>query len=285
MQYPKQQQLQPRQTGAMHGWQQQGIPQGQRSPASAPQTFMQGGQAMPYPSGQSGGGVPPAAGSPAHAGGFMGGSGGVPSPSSNPNSVAATPVGASPVPSPAAGRAGTPGNAAVAPTSGQPTAAQPAQPFNLSVVCRIGQETVQEIQWRTQEIFSYLKGLQVPVGSHDKDRQNFDKKHRLQEVLNGITVLFKRLNYCYTKVQEHTGDVDGDAGAMDYTNIESLIPLKGREDLRLELEKKRGDVYRKDLEEHAELTNQLMAKNRKLKKIIDDMRVLIWEINTMLAMR
>ena len=79
--------------------------------------------------------------------------------------------------------------------------------------------------------------------------------------------------------------MDGDGGAMDYTNIESLIPLKGREDLRLELEKKRGEVYRKELEEHAELTNQLMAKNRKLKKVIDDMRVLIWEINTMLAMR
>ena len=30
MQYPKQQQLQPRQTGAMHGWQQQGIPQAHR---------------------------------------------------------------------------------------------------------------------------------------------------------------------------------------------------------------------------------------------------------------
>ena len=44
-------------------------------------------------------------------------------------------------------------------------------------------------------------------------------------------------------LQEHTSDVDSDAGAMDYTNIESLIPLKGREDLRLELEKKRGEAY------------------------------------------
>ena len=72
--------------------------------------------------------------------------------------------------------------------------------------------------------------------------------------------------------------------AASSPNLTHCVP-QGREDLRLELEKKRGDVYRKDLEEHAELTNQLMAKNRKLKKIIDDMRVLIWEINTMLAMR
>ena len=92
--------------------------------------------------------------------------------------------------------------------------------------------------------------------------------------------------------KEHTSDVDGDAVAMDYTSIESLIPLKGIRDeagtgcnLRLELEKKRGDAYRKEVEEHAQLTEQLTEKNRKLKKIIDDIRSLIWEINTMLAMR
>lgn len=202
---------------------------------------------------------------------------GVPSPGGS------NPVGASPVPSPAAPRATTPSTGGqVAAGQSQPNA---AQAFNLSVVCRIGTETVQGIQWRTQEIFSYLKGLQMPVGAADKDRQNFEKRQRLQEVLNGITFLFKRLNCCYTKVQEHTSDVDGDAGAMDYTNIESLIPLKGRDDLRLELEKKRGDAYSKELVEHTDLTNQLIEKNRKLKKIIDDMRMLIWEINTMLAMR
>jgi len=254
--------------GVQGGWQQQG----QRSPAPG-SNYMNQGQAA-YPAGP--------VGSPA-SGGFMGGPGGVPSPG--------TVVGASPVPSPAAPRAATPSSTTSATgqvgQSQQAVAGQQQQqaPFNLSVVCRIGTETVQEIQWRTQEIFSYLKGLQMPVGAVDKDRQNFEKRQRLQEVLNGITFLFKRLNYCYTKVQEHTSDVDGDAGAMDYTNIESLIPLKGREDLRLELEKKRGDAYRKEVEEHADLTNQLIEKNRKLKKMIDDMRMLIWEVNTMLAMR
>ena len=88
---------------------------------------------------------------------------------------------------------------------------------------------------------------------------------------------------CWDKAQEHT------AGGMDQTNIEALIPLKDGAshlpDVRGELEKKRGDSHRAALEEHTELVNQLVLKNKHLKEIIDQMRNLIWEINTMLAMR
>ena len=54
---------------------------------------------------------------------------------------------------------------------------------------------------------------------------------------------------------------------------------------RAELEKKRGESYRAALEEHNELVQQITIKNRHLKDIIDQMRNIIWEINTMLAMR
>ena len=65
---------------------------------------------------------------------------------------------------------------------------------------------------------------------------------RLQEVLKGITHLFKRLQICWNKANENTA-------AMDYTNVEALIPFKdptlattlhGGRDLRADLEKKRG---------------------------------------------
>ena len=46
-----------------------------------------------------------------------------------------------------------------------------------------------------------------------------------------------------------------------------------------------GDAYRQALEEHNEFAHQLTLKNLHLKKIIDQMRNIIWEINTMLAMR
>ena len=50
-----------------------------------------------------------------------------------------------------------------------------------------------------------------------------------------------------------------------------------------ELEKKRGDNYKTALEEHNELVTQIVHKNRHLKDIIDQMRNIIWEINTMLS--
>ena len=46
-----------------------------------------------------------------------------------------------------------------------------------------------------------------------------------------------------------------------------------------------GEAYRVALEEHNELVQQLMVKNKHIKDIIDQMRNIIWEINTMLAMR
>ena len=92
-------------------------------------------------------------------------------------------------------------------------------------------------------------------------------------------MLFKRLRVCWDKCQENTG-------GMDFLPIESLIPLKDDMDMgRTELEKKRGDTYKTALEEHNELMQQITFKNRHLKDIIDQMRNIIWEINTMLAMR
>ena len=46
-----------------------------------------------------------------------------------------------------------------------------------------------------------------------------------------------------------------------------------------------GDAHQQALEEHNELVQQLTFKNKHLKDIIDQMRNIIWEINTMLAMR
>ena len=178
----------------------------------------------------------------------------------------------------------TPANNGTAAT--QPTQQQAAtpNPINTATVCKIGQETVQEIVGRTQEVFSYLKSLQPPVGNADKDKLNLEKQQRLAEVLRGITHLFKRLTFCWNKAQEHG------MGGMEYAQLESLIPLKDDhrlgDGMKLELEKKRGgDAYRQALDENNELSQQLVLKNRQLKDIIDQIRNIIWEINTMLSMR
>ena len=68
------------------------------------------------------------------------------------------------------------------------------------------------LRFRIQEVFSYLKSLQLPVGSPAQDRATLEKQQRLQEVLKGITQLFKRLTLCYERAQEQTG-------GMEYTQV------------------------------------------------------------------
>merc|ERR1719245_2168421 len=108
-------------------------------------------------------------------------------------------TGASPAPAPPPGK--------VTPTPGQ------TKEVNISTVCRIGQETVEEIVSRTQEVFSILKSLHPPVGAYSKmsqiqDQQNLEKQKRLNDVLNGIGLLFKRLGVCWEKCQENAGGMD-----------------------------------------------------------------------------
>jgi mediator of RNA polymerase II transcription subunit 30 len=112
------------------------------------------------------------------------------------------------------------------------------------------------------------------------DKSTLEKQNRLQDVLKGIGMLFKRLRVCWDKCQENTL-------GMEFLPMESLIPLKDdmQDSNRTELEKKRGDTYKSASEEHNELIQQIIFKNRHLKDIIDQMRNIIWEINTMLAMR
>merc|ERR1711976_356635 len=175
------------------------------------------------------------------------------------------------------------------PNSDQQQQQQPATPstpqpppqqkeINTAMVCRIGQETVQEIISRTHEVFSYLRVLQPPYGSQAADKNFYEKQQRLQEVLGGISTHFKRLRVCWEKANEHTA-------GMEYTQLESLIPLKDDQTMRNEIEKKRGESYKMALDEHNELIQQLIVKNKHIKEIIDQMRNIIWEINTMLAMQ
>lgn len=70
---------------------------------------------------------------------------------------------------------------------------------------------------------------------------------------------------------------------MEYTNIESLIPLK--DDSENKLEPTYSDEYKKHLQENRELTEAITLKNKQLREIIDRIRIIIWEINTMLSMR
>lgn len=102
---------------------------------------------------------------------------------------------------------------------------------------------------------------------------------KVQEQLRTIRVLFKRLRLIYEKCNENC-QLQG----MEYTHIESLIPFKDEPDPKSD-EKKTSEAYRSICEENKEIMEQVILKNRQLKEVIDHLRRIIWEINTMLAMR
>lgn len=166
-------------------------------------------------------------------------------------------------------------------TSATPPAPQPvpSKEINTVSLCRIGQETVQDIVSRTQEVFQNLKAIQPPNGTVQGSNSSNEKKARVQEQLRTIRVLFKRLRLIYEKCNENC-QLQG----MEYTHIESLIPLKDEPDTKSD-EKKSSEAYRLICEEHKEIMEQVVLKNKQLKEVIDHLRRIIWEINTMLAMR
>lgn len=149
--------------------------------------------------------------------------------------------------------------------------------LNLLTLCRIGQETVQDIVTRFQEVFSLLKQVQPPNGTTQGLAGSMDKKSKVQEQFRTIRLLFKRLRLLYDKCND-----TGQQG-IEYTHIMSFIPLKDELDNRPD--PIGTEEYKKALQENRELIEIVTAKNKQLREVIDKLRIVIWEINTMLSMR
>ncbi|KAL6434274.1 hypothetical protein ACFW04_006006 [Cataglyphis niger] len=161
----------------------------------------------------------------------------------------------------------------------QPPMQQQTKEVNTASLCRCGQETVQEIVSRTSELFQFLKMLQPPNGTAQGANMANEKKIKIFEQLRIIKMMFKRLRLIYEKCNENC-QLQG----MEYTHIESLIPLKEEWDMKSD-EKKTSEAYRLICEENKEVIEQVVLKNRHIKEIIDHLRRIISEINTMLNMR
>ncbi|KAJ2947695.1 hypothetical protein O0L34_g9463 [Tuta absoluta] len=173
---------------------------------------------------------------------------------------------------------------AVSAATAAPPSAPAAQPppqnkeFNTASLCKFGQETVQDIVSRTQDVFQTLKAIQPPNGTQHGENASNDKKAKMQEQLRTIRLLFKRLRLIYEKCNET-------CQGMEYTHMESLIPLKDEADNKTLDERRNTESYRLALDENRELTEQVVLKNKQLKEVITNLRTIIWEINVMLTMR
>ncbi|CAH4028976.1 unnamed protein product [Pieris brassicae] len=161
-----------------------------------------------------------------------------------------------------------------------PAPSQPPQSkdFNMASLCKFGQETVQDIVSRTQEMFQTLKAAAPPSGTALGESASHDKRAKMQEQLRTIRLLFKRLRLIYDKCSET-------CQGMEYTHMESLVPLKDAPDHKALDERRHSDAYRAALDQNRELVEQVVLKNKQLKEVITSLRTIIWEINVMLTMR
>ncbi|XP_068626754.1 mediator of RNA polymerase II transcription subunit 30-like [Battus philenor] len=168
----------------------------------------------------------------------------------------------------------------VATAAAAPPSAPPPQnkEFNTASLCKFGQETVQDIVSRTQDVFQTLKAIQPPNGTQHGENASNDKKAKTQEQLRTIRLLFKRLRLIYEKCNET-------CQGMEYTHMESLIPLKDEADNKTLDERRSTESYKQALQENKVLTEQVVLKNKQLKEVITNLRTIIWEINVMLTMR
>ncbi|XP_066572067.1 mediator of RNA polymerase II transcription subunit 30 [Amia ocellicauda] len=157
--------------------------------------------------------------------------------------------------------------------------AQAAREVNTASLCRIGQETVQDIVFRTMEIFQLLRNMQLPNGVTYHTSTHQDRLGKLQEHLRQLSVLFRKLRLVYDKCNEN-------CAGLDPVPTEQLIPYieedgskhddRSANQIRYATEERR---------EVLEVNKKLKLKNQQLKQIMDQLRNLIWEINSMLAVR
>lgn len=89
-----------------------------------------------------------------------------------------------------------------------------------------------------------------------------EKKNKVQEQLRTLKLLFRRLRVIYEKCNENC-QLQG----MEYTHIESLIPLKEEWDMKSD-EKKTSEAYRLACEESKEIMEVSMNINIKYWKQI-----------------
>lgn len=143
-----------------------------------------------------------------------------------------------------------------------------------SFLCKIGQETVQEIVVKTTEMMALIKTIQLPNGTSISNSQHEEKKNKLKnDLLKTISNLFKRLYRVREKCSEPL---------VEDIEPENLIPIEGRE---LPVKRTPNESIKDLQKEYDEQLKILKVKNAKLKAIIDRLREIVWEANTMLAMR
>ncbi|XP_064652022.1 mediator of RNA polymerase II transcription subunit 30-like [Lineus longissimus] len=158
---------------------------------------------------------------------------------------------------------------------GMPPGGPPQKEIPAAYLCRLGQEAVQEIVHKTMEIFQTLKQTTLPNGTTVNMQNYQDRRAKLEDHMKKMTICFNRLRNLYTRVNDT-------CTMITQNNEENFIPYEDEDETNYA---RQTDIYQYSSEERKEVIEQVRLKNRQLKEVIDQLRTVIWEINTMMAMR
>jgi len=150
-----------------------------------------------------------------------------------------------------------------------------APPMNPLSLCRVGVEAVQEVLNRTIEMHQLLKAAQLPGAASPQSPP--DQVARLKELVAKVRQLFKRLAIIYHRVSD-------DTQALDLTPVESLVQYEDEAEARQPLAAP-PEAARRIKEETALVKAQLAAASQRQRQTMEQLRQIMWDINTMLAAR
>lgn len=178
-----------------------------------------------------------------------------------------------------------PGASMLVPNSGQSSSnvgggQQLPKEVNSVSLCRLGQEIVHDTVQRAADIFSILKTISLPNGMSYSVQQHQEKKNKLDDQMRSLNLSFRKLRIISEKVKESTNPKE----AM--LSQDNVIPLVGKDyDIEALRDGEKNNLYQIVCEEHRDMVERIQLKSRQLKEIIDHIRTIIWEINTMITMR
>lgn len=142
--------------------------------------------------------------------------------------------------------------------------------------CKVGQETVQDIVIKTVELFNHLKQTNPAL---QKTPENEAKRAKIKDLLSAIQLKFDTLRRHYNYINDNCSN-------LAYVQVKSLIPFKDDPDNVEQIQKHRRNLCAEPQPEVAQERDELIRKvadrDEQLRKITNDLRDFIYEINTML---
>lgn len=142
--------------------------------------------------------------------------------------------------------------------------------------CKEGQDAVHEIVLKTQELFNNLKQATATLQQTPDEEK---RKLKMRDYLNLIQYLFKNLRNHYNIVNEV-------CSSLSYVQVETLIPYKddpdGFEQIQKHTRSLMTEIRPEFTKEKDELLEKIAQKDEELRKVTNDLRNFVYEINTML---